>query len=861
MLSQPVISNVNDLISSEEQQNYMNLIKKTIETDLIKNGVLNRYITVDGIIDLSKLKLETEDLRKKLVLAQSMINSLKHDLEELSKENADLKQKASLYVDNHIEMINNTKTKDEYEYAINELQNENELLVQKNKELLAKVSSMNKYNSEQNNEIHKRLSEYQMNYEKINSDFEKLLTEKNELEVLNSKLLHDNKTYKDNISLLEIQIDKLTSNSTLQCEQNINEDYKKMYNELLIENSNIKMLLNTINQNNQQNINDIGFINQNIGDYYTKLQSENSQLQIENEKIKIDLQNALNEKNNLDKQNENCKLKLKNLNLEKVKLTIDNDKLTQTLNALKNEIEDKNTKLNHIQEMLSKEKVLTDENIQRNTSLQNQYDDIKQKYSLTHEKYLQNESQISSLKEQINTLQHEKTTLQQLLNDKDNVIQFLENKNAKYENDNFLIKQSETQLKQIVAQTEDKVEETIQYNDRINNQIKQMENELENKETELTKMRNEYQSFENMVIEKLNCFDTYVESTKAQIHSILHLLYTISTNFDKTTNNNLDSLFSKQFSKDINKTLSQINSINNINKYELYLDDTLFFDTVYHFISSITNELDIVYNKMFDSNKCIRDSYTKLNTIELEMKTKTENELGMFQDKVNELEEKVIDLTRERDKLYNEYTSIKSENYSLQKVIEKNGLDVNELKTQNKEFVNKISQNENKVLYVMKSRKHLVSIIQKFIRTHPYKDLAKVMLEIINLNESIAKIEVEKFIVDEKLNTISNEYNALMSDKTYAHSDLSNIVYKERTNLEKLNKDYETKLKDKKEKFNTVNELYKKIENYYLTNQLHQQSNNNNINNSITITTTPEQQQQFITQEDEQQQYLNSIEA
>jgi hypothetical protein len=135
------------------------------------------------------------------------------------------------------------------------------------------------------------------------------------------------------------------------------------------------------------------------------------------------------------------------------------------------------------------------------------------------------------------------------------------------------------------------------------------------------------------------------------------------------------------------------------------------------------------------------------------------------------------------------------------------------------------------------------------------------MLEIINLNESIAKIEVEKFIVDEKLNTISNEYNALMNDKTYANSDLSNIVYKERTNLEKLNKDYETKLKNKKEKFNTVNELYKKIENYYLTNQLHQQSNNNNINNSITITTTPEQQQQFITQEDEQQQYLNSIEA
>ena len=675
MLSQPVIAD--DLVSSEEQKNYLNLIRKTIETDLIKNGILNRYITVDGIIDLSKMKLETDDLRKKLVLAQSMINSLKHDLEELSKENSELKQKDGSDVDNHINNADtkslSVKTKNDYEYAITSLQTENELLVQKNKELLAKVSSMNKYNNEQHNEIHKRLSEYQLNYERINSDFEKLLTEKNELEVLNSKLLHDNKTYKDNISSLEIQIDKLTSKATLHCEQNINEDYKKMYNDLLIENSNIKMLLNTVNQKNHSNVNDIGFINQNIGDYYTNLQSENSKLQIENEKIKIDLQNALNDKVNLDKQNENSKLKLKNLNLEKVKLTVENDKLTQALAAVKKEIEDKNEKLNRAQEMLSKEKTLTDDNVQRNTSLQHQYDDMKKKYSITHEKYLQNESQLSALKEEINTLLHEKSTLQQLLNDKDRLIQFLENKNAKYENDNFLIKQSETELKQIVAQTEDKVEETIQYNDRINSQIKQMENEIENKEIELDKVRNEYHSFENMVIDKLNCFDVYVESTKSQIHSILHLLYTISTDFDKLANQNLDSLFSKQFTQDVNRTLSQINSINNINNYEVYLDDTLFFDTVYHFISSITNELDVVYNKMFDSNKCIKDSYIKLNTMEYEMKTKTENELGVLQGKVNELKEKVMELTKERDKLYNEYTSIKSENYSLKKVIEKMG--------------------------------------------------------------------------------------------------------------------------------------------------------------------------------------------
>ena len=864
-MSQPVIAE--ELVSSEEQKNYLNLIRKTIETDLIKNGMLNRYITVDGVIDLSKMKIETEELRKKLVLAQSMINSLKHDLEELSKENEDLKQKDIVQTDNTT--INNEmskgnkddmnlmkshteKLKSEYEYALTKLQAEKELLAQKNKELLAKINSLNEYTNEQNNEIHKRLNDYQLSYGKINSDFEKLLNEKNELEAMNSKLLNENKAYKENLSSLEVQIDKLTSNATLQKEQSINEDYKKMYNDLLIENSNIKMLLNTVNKSNQPNLNDIGFINQNIGDYYSKLQSEYSKLQIENEKLKIDLQNALNEKINLDKQNESSKLKLKNLNLEKVKLTIENEKLNQTLTAMKNELDDKNFKLTHTQDMLTKEKISTDENLKRNSSLLNQYDEMKKKYSTINDKYIQSESQTSKLKDEIDVLLHEKENMHKLLTEKENLIQFLESKNAQYESDNFLIKQSEKQLQQIVEQTENKVEETMQYNDRINNQIKQMENELEDKEAELTRLRNECQNFENIVVDKLNGFDGYVESTKMHIHSLLHLVYTISNDFDKISNQDLDSLFSKQFCQDMNKTLSQINSINNINNYDLYLDDKLFFETVYYFITSITKELDVVYNKIFDSNKCIRDSYTKLTTIEHEIKTKAETELTVLQDRVKELEEKLMELKRERDKLYSDYTALKSENYSLEKVIDKNGLEINELKTQNAEFVNKISKNENKVLYVMKSRKHLVSIIQKFIRTHPYKDLAKVMLEIINLNESIAKIEVEKFIVDEKLNTIVGEYDTLMNDTTYANSDLSKIVFKERNNLEKLNKDYETKIADKKDKFKTVNELYNKIEDYYLNSQLSQQINTNvngNTNNTFTI-----EQPVFITQENEQQQ-------
>ena len=76
-----------EIIDIEEQKNYYDLLRKTIENDLLKNGVLNKYINVDGVLELAKIKNECEEYRKQLVLAQSMINSLKSDVEDLIKEN------------------------------------------------------------------------------------------------------------------------------------------------------------------------------------------------------------------------------------------------------------------------------------------------------------------------------------------------------------------------------------------------------------------------------------------------------------------------------------------------------------------------------------------------------------------------------------------------------------------------------------------------------------------------------------------------------------------------------------------------------------------------------------------------------
>ena len=68
---------IKDPINAAEQQNYADLLKKTIENELIKSGLLNHNVNAEEVINLAKIKLESEEYKKQLVLAHSMINSLK----------------------------------------------------------------------------------------------------------------------------------------------------------------------------------------------------------------------------------------------------------------------------------------------------------------------------------------------------------------------------------------------------------------------------------------------------------------------------------------------------------------------------------------------------------------------------------------------------------------------------------------------------------------------------------------------------------------------------------------------------------------------------------------------------------------
>ncbi len=75
----------------EMQKNIIDILKQAINNDICKNSNLKNYITVENIVDFTKLKMEIEQYRKELVLSQALVNSLKSEIEQLNKEKGENK--------------------------------------------------------------------------------------------------------------------------------------------------------------------------------------------------------------------------------------------------------------------------------------------------------------------------------------------------------------------------------------------------------------------------------------------------------------------------------------------------------------------------------------------------------------------------------------------------------------------------------------------------------------------------------------------------------------------------------------------------------------------------------------------------
>ena len=178
------------LMTMGEEDNYVETLKKALESELINNGVLSRYITPEGFIDFLRLRSECDDYRKQLVLAQSMVNSLKFDLEDAAKENEILQKK----VENLSKILEEKAGEKVKDALILELKGKNEEVVATLKETREEAERIRGELNQKDAKISEltKLSEsieiYKQNYESINKDFENLMKEKHALTKTNGEL-------------------------------------------------------------------------------------------------------------------------------------------------------------------------------------------------------------------------------------------------------------------------------------------------------------------------------------------------------------------------------------------------------------------------------------------------------------------------------------------------------------------------------------------------------------------------------------------------------------------------------------------------------------------------------------------------
>ena len=730
---------IKDPINAAEQQNYADLLKKTIENELIKNGLLNHNINAEGVIDLAKIRLECEEYKKQLVLAQSMISSLKNDLIELTRENEDLKM-------NHEKNINSI--------------NNNESINMNNQIF----------------DINKKLINYKNNYEKISNDFEKLLNEKKSIKNENTILKKEIKQMKSKINELENNKNKIEKISIK--EEKINDiDYKRKFEEIREKLNNIEKEKNNLNDDEINN--------------YKKIKEENDKLIIENKKQKEDIQNIIKEKIIIENENKENKNKLNELNKiyekEKEKLNEELKKLNEKYLEKENEKENYNYYIDDTEDennFFEKKKDSTLLlNINENKENKDEkYNELNNKYN-----YLLN-------------------IYNNILKEKEKIKEIFIKRNKLNINDN---NSNKLELKKLIENSiefkgiNNNINDSFDFN-KINYILWEMDDEIKEKDKIINDYKIQRDELGNEVEEKFKYYDEYITNNKINIKNLLSQLFNLLVQFkekmnllSKNNNNYLSQYISPNFISYIDKIINQINAINNISNYDIELNDNIFFDTINTFISLLCQELSIIYNKNYN--------YKKYNFNNKNEEIKNDND---------DLFSKINYINNERKEIMKDYTDLKMKFQLILKENSKMKNDIIDLDNKLKEMTLKYNCNQKTVLVNNEGKKILLNNIYKFIKIISDKELAKIMYDILNLIDQINITQLNKCLVEEKLNLMESNENIIDNEENELGIYLSN----ERNKLKKLIDDYDNKIIDKNRMLQKLNEEYNNKEIIYLNN-------------------------------------------
>ena len=261
-------------LTNNELKNYNEILKQTIENYIIKSDfkdiiyeaskILNKS-PVNLLTEFTQYKIENKKIKKNLLLQQILTNEMKNEIENIKRENENLKDNQKLNSERKIEdnknnTLNHTNMKNEEGYKtiietnieLNkkylDLKNDFEVLKQSNENAIKFKEKLLKENEQLKIEIN-NLKKKEIN----KNDFDELRNKNNDLENNNMELKINNDRQKNEIENMKEILNK--QNNELIKYKKESENYKKEYeniNELIkkkdLEISEFKIRINNIEQ-------------------------------------------------------------------------------------------------------------------------------------------------------------------------------------------------------------------------------------------------------------------------------------------------------------------------------------------------------------------------------------------------------------------------------------------------------------------------------------------------------------------------------------------------------------------------------------------------------------------------------------
>ena len=706
-----------EIIKNEEQRNYIQVLKETIESNLFRSGFAEILASskeyqqfqeynkgqgktmADFVIDFIKFKEETNKYKKDLLLSNNIISDSKNEIDNLNKKVNDIEKK-------NLELIND----------INEKQNEKQYMLLKdseNNDIINKLNNNIRILEEENNSLKNQISELQ----KLNIKNEN----KNKIK---------NMQYKRNVK-----------------SDNLNKynDYEEKYKNLLTEYDKIKL-------ENEEN----GKQKDKLEKLYQTVKDENNLLtdkykNLENElkslgKSVNEVNNKYDNNNSYQYQDEINQLKIIINNKEK-----ENKELIDKLNILSSEgdiinVENRNNKqrikdcMSSIDRLKFEKNVIGDEFV----NLQQKYENILIDYNKSQNQNELLSTNFDRLKKEYNILLEEKNRedieLENNINLKylkDKEINDIENK---YNQDFEKLQKENMELNKSLKNTLDKMNDLNEKNYKLKeiNEItnQQLREKIENEQILLKENLNYKASLEDLNInhqediDQLNYkINNYKELTKnyntmkSQYNDLQKLLKSSSEEKSKLIDNNKKL---KEENKNIDEQYqSSISKLRGISKKNF--DE----NTLSEFIKQCTDE---IINLEKEKNK-LNETIKLLNIKCFDTAQQNQNNIqenNKLKNMLNNLTNNYNNDLAEKENLLKEIDNYKLMNYQLQKTIDDYGIELNSKITE----LNNISYNrcemENNNIKLNNDKEFLLTILLRLTKLFSHSNIYDIVNDVFN---------------------------------------------------------------------------------------------------------------------------------